>query len=50
MELQQNVCIITRILKQTVRLQHICRDGFILYIKGKQLDIFLVFGDTTILL
>ena len=37
MELQQNLNLITRILKQTVGLQHkiICREGFILHIKGR---------------
>ena len=36
MELQQNLNVITRILKQTVGLQHICREDFILNIKGEQ--------------
>ena len=36
LELQQNLNLITRMLKQTVELQHICREDFILNIKGKQ--------------
>ena len=36
MELQQKLKLITRILKQTVGLQHICREDFILNIIGKQ--------------
>ena len=36
MELQQNLNVITRILKQTVGLQYICKEYFILNIKGKQ--------------
>ena len=36
MELQQNLNLITRILKQTAGLQHICREDFIANIKGKQ--------------
>ena len=35
MELQHNFNIINRILKQTVGSEHICREDFILYIKGK---------------
>ena len=36
MELQQNLNLTTRILKQTVGLQHIFREDFILNIKGEQ--------------
>ena len=36
MALQQKFNLITWILKQTVGLQHICKEGFILNIKGKQ--------------
>ena len=36
MELQQNLNLVTRILKQTVGLQHIGWEDFILNIKGKQ--------------
>ena len=36
MELQQKLNIITRILKQILGLQCICRDDFILNIKGNQ--------------
>ena len=36
MELQQKFNLITRILKQTVGLQFICKEDFILNIKGKQ--------------
>ena len=36
MELQQNLNLITRILKQTVGLQQICREDFILNIKGNK--------------
>ena len=36
MELQLKFNLITRILKQTVGLQHICWEDFIVYIKGKQ--------------
>ena len=36
MELQQILNLITRILKQNVGLHHICREDFILNIKGKQ--------------
>ena len=35
MELQQNLNLITQILKQTVGLQHICEEDFILNSKGK---------------
>ena len=36
MELQQKLNLTTRILKQTVGLQHICREDFFLDIKAKQ--------------
>ena len=36
MEFQQNLDLITRELKQTVGLQHFCREDFILNIKGKK--------------
>ena len=36
MELQHYLNLITLIEKQTVRLQHICMEGFIFNIKGKQ--------------
>ena len=36
MEFQQNSHLLTRILKQTVGLQHICREDVILNTKGKQ--------------
>ena len=36
MELHQKLNLITRILKQTVGLKHIFREGVILNIKGKQ--------------
>ena len=36
----KNLNFICRILKQTVGLQHICREDFILNIKGKQLSHF----------
>ena len=36
MELQQNLNLMTGILKQAVKLQHICKEDFILDIKGKQ--------------
>ena len=36
MDLQQNLNLITGILKKNVGLQHICREDFILYIKGEQ--------------
>ena len=35
MELQQNVNLITQILKQTVGLEQICKEDFILDFKGK---------------
>ena len=40
MKLQKNLNLITRILKQTVGVQHMCRVRFILNIKGKQNPIF----------
>ena len=43
MELQQNSNLIARILKQTVGLQHICQEDFILNIKGKQYTHFVRF-------
>ena len=36
MKLQQNLNTITRILKQTMGLQHICEEDFILNIKEKK--------------
>ena len=36
MEFQQKLKLITRILKQTVGLQHICREDCILNVIGKQ--------------
>ena len=36
MELQQNLNLITRILTQSVGIEHICKEDFILNIKGKQ--------------
>ena len=36
MVLQQNLNLITRILKQTMGLQQICREDFNLNIKGKK--------------
>ena len=36
MGLQQKLNLISRILKQTVELQHIPREDYILNIKGKQ--------------
>ena len=43
MELQQNLNLITRILKQIVRLQYIFREDFILNIKGNQKTYFSAF-------
>ena len=36
MEFQPNLDLISRILKQTVGLQHICRVDYIFNINGKQ--------------
>ena len=35
MDLQQNLNLITRILRKTVGLQYVCKDDFILTMKGK---------------
>ena len=43
MELQQNLNLVTRILKQTVGFQYICKEDFILNIKGKQWNPFFRF-------
>ena len=41
MELQQLSNLINRILKQSVGLQHICREDFILNMKGMQYPFFI---------
>ena len=43
MELQQLSNLINRILKQSVGLQHICREDFILNMKGMQYPFFIFF-------
>ena len=43
MELQQLSNLITQILKQSVGLQHICREDFILNMKGMQYPFFIFF-------
>ena len=40
MELQQNLNLITRILKQTVGLEHICRKILSFMLKGRNKHIF----------
>ena len=49
MELQQHLNLITRILKQTVELQKMCREDFILNMKGSNKPIFQICLLTTIL-